>query len=174
MHESATTATHALALLPVPTSQANGRTGAQPTTRAKEATLRSVLLPACSLSTLVAALCAHWLCALLTAHGMCTPKSEPQSEHVYISVHAQATHMAQPQGTWGTWTWRELRQGRLPHTFPTRVHAYIWYAITKPRDSRKARPAKVQPAAQTARHSISCPACAGCASAPPSGFSPCW
>jgi hypothetical protein len=80
--------------------------------------------PSCSLVAALSA--AHWLCALLTAHGMRTPKSEPQSEHVYISVHAQATHMAQPQGTWGTWTWRELRQGRLPHTFPTRVHAYIY------------------------------------------------
>lgn len=61
-----------------------------------------------------------------------------------------------------------------PHLPYSSTRIYIWYAITKPRDSRKARPAKVQPAAQTARHSISCPACAGCASAPPSGFSPCW
>jgi hypothetical protein len=115
-------ATHALALLPVPTSQANGRTGAQPTTRAKEATLR----PARSCQSLGAV---RTGCAPCSPHTACARRSRNHSRNTstyHISVHAQATHMAQPQGTWGTWTWRELRQGRLPHTFPTRVHAYTY------------------------------------------------
>jgi hypothetical protein len=86
MHESATMATHALALLPVPTSQANGRTGAQPTTRAKEATLDSVLLARVSLGAVRTG------CAPCSPHTACARRSRNHSRNTSTYRYTHRPH----------------------------------------------------------------------------------